>query len=262
MNQQLQSSEQGHPCEKCNGKGEVTFGYVNIRTGVCFKCNGKGYFKNSLETRVKQRQQRAERKEENLEQNWEIFAACEPEVAAFLETHANSDFLRSLRDQAKKRGELSEKQIAAVHSNIDRMNQWEQKGERPAGYDVDLTPVFKKFAIAQQNGLKKPKLRLENFCFYLATGGKNAGAIYVKSGPAYEDTYLGKIFCDGVFFKSRECTAEQVKQLQAISENVLEAAVSYGRNTGNCSCCGRLLTNAKSIELGIGPICLDKWGLA
>jgi hypothetical protein len=254
--------EQKHPCEKCNGRGQVTFGYTYTRTGVCFKCNGKGYFKTSSQHRAKQREQRKARQEEASDTNWEIFEACEPEVAEFInKNYENNSFLSSLREQARKRGDLSPKQIEAVHKNIDRQKSWEQKCEKPAGYEVDLTAVFEKFAAAQASGLKRPKLRLENFCFSLATGGKNAGAIYVKDGPQYEDTYLGKIFNDGVFFKSRECTNEQVEELQAISKNVLEAAVAYGRKTGNCSCCGRLLTNKESIELGIGPICLSKWGM-
>jgi len=39
----------------------------------------------------------------------------------------------------------------------------------------------------------------------------------------------------------------------------LAAAIAYGRETG--SCCGRELTNKVSIDLGIGPICREKWGL-
>ena len=41
----------------------------------------------------------------------------------------------------------------------------------------------------------------------------------------------------------------------------LTAAVRYGKETGSCSCCGRDLTNAESIRLGIGPICREKFGL-
>ena len=41
----------------------------------------------------------------------------------------------------------------------------------------------------------------------------------------------------------------------------LAAAIAYGRETGSCSCCGRELTNKVSIDLGIRPICREKWGL-
>lgn len=32
-------------------------------------------------------------------------------------------------------------------------------------------------------------------------------------------------------------------------------AIEFGKTYGHCCVCGRLLTNYKSIELGIGPIC-------
>lgn len=35
----------------------------------------------------------------------------------------------------------------------------------------------------------------------------------------------------------------------------LDEAVAFGKQFGFCCVCGRLLTNALSIELGIGPIC-------
>ena len=35
----------------------------------------------------------------------------------------------------------------------------------------------------------------------------------------------------------------------------LDEAKTYGRRTGTCCCCGATLTNAVSIEAGIGPIC-------
>lgn len=41
-----------------------------------------------------------------------------------------------------------------------------------------------------------------------------------------------------------------------------EAATAYGKATGQCSCCGRELTNEESIARAIGPICLSKWGWA
>jgi hypothetical protein len=41
----------------------------------------------------------------------------------------------------------------------------------------------------------------------------------------------------------------------------LAASIAYGRRTGQCSICGRLLENAESIERGIGPICAGNFGL-
>ena len=39
----------------------------------------------------------------------------------------------------------------------------------------------------------------------------------------------------------------------------LQAAMKYGKLSGRCCSCGRELTNDGSIELGIGPICAEKF---
>jgi len=39
----------------------------------------------------------------------------------------------------------------------------------------------------------------------------------------------------------------------------LDQAKEYGKVTGTCCNCGRLLTNEDSIEAGIGPICASKF---
>lgn len=38
----------------------------------------------------------------------------------------------------------------------------------------------------------------------------------------------------------------------------LEQAKQYGKMYGMCMLCGRTLTDEKSIEAGIGPVCADK----
>jgi hypothetical protein len=47
--------------------------------------------------------------------------------------------------------------------------------------------------------------------------------------------------------------------LQAIEADPERAAVLYGKASGNCSICGRDLTDPESIERGIGPICAGKY---
>lgn len=39
----------------------------------------------------------------------------------------------------------------------------------------------------------------------------------------------------------------------------LDEAKEYGKVTGTCCNCGRLLTNEESIANGIGPICATKF---
>ena len=39
----------------------------------------------------------------------------------------------------------------------------------------------------------------------------------------------------------------------------LEGAAAYGFATGYCLCCGRELTDPKSVAMGIGPVCANKF---
>lgn len=87
--------------------------------------------------------------------------------------------------------------------------------------------------------------------------GQNAGSLYVKAGGEY----LGKIDQAGQFRRAYGVAEGPVlESLRAVAGDPTAAAVAYGRETGACSCCGRKLTNAESIALGIGPICLENLG--
>lgn len=87
--------------------------------------------------------------------------------------------------------------------------------------------------------------------------GPNVGCLYVKA----EGGYMGKITLSGEFRPAYGVDPSAViEALTAAQKDPTGAAIAYGRGTGNCSCCGRELTNAESIALGIGPICLDRLG--
>ena len=124
--------------------------------------------------------------------------------------------------------------------------------------EVDVSAIATSFAAARANHIQRPKLRLGNVVFSLAPDhGKNAGAIYVKTG----EVYLGKI-ADGRFHPVRDCDATLAAHVIEVASDPHRAAKAYGQHTGKCSCCGRPLTNGESIDLGIGPICRDKYGWA
>lgn len=47
----------------------------------------------------------------------------------------------------------------------------------------------------------------------------------------------------------------------AIDEDTMAAAVAFGRESGECSQCGSPLSNQKSIDAGIGPVCAKNLGV-
>jgi hypothetical protein len=76
-----------------------------------------------------------------------------------------------------------------------------------------------------------------------------------------DDQYLGKVQ-DGKFSRVRECDDATQAQVLEVASDPHNAAIAYGQRTGNCAICSRELTNHASIDLGIGPICAEKYGWA
>jgi hypothetical protein len=103
----------------------------------------------------------------------------------------------------------------------------------------------------QEGAKRQVILRFDGATVKAVTKGCNIGCVYVFTPGGM---YVGKITPAGVYYGDQNL----VEALTRATENPQEAAVAYGRQTGNCSCCGRLLTDPVSIFGGIGPICLGK----
>ena len=162
-----------------------------------------------------------------------------------------------MREAVQKYGDLTEKQFAAAQGSVNKLAA--AKAQAVARVEnakaVDTSKIEAAFATAGAS-LKAPKLRIAGLVLSRAKAtSANAGALYVKAG----DLYLGKIM-GGRFIRSRDCQDAQEATLMAAAEDPKAAAIAYGRLTGSCACCGRELSDPKSIELGIGPVCADKWG--
>lgn len=122
---------------------------------------------------------------------------------------------------------------------------------------IDFSAVHAMFNSAAASGLKKPHFYAENG-LYLSLApahGKNPGAIYVSQNKEY----MGKIV-NGVFQPVALCSEAVKNTLREIAADPKNYAIKFGRETGNCCICNRLLTNEESVKFGIGPICAAKFG--
>ena len=180
------------------------------------------------------------------------FASMHSDVAAWLvEKRKTFDFAASLLNSVLKFGRLTDGQLGAAERCVARSKS---AVEAPTVNTDKLHECFNK---ALEAGLKKPKLRFDGFQASLApVTGRNAGAIYIKNNA----DYLGKIQ-NGKFFAVHGVDPTVINTVSEAITDPLAAAVTYGRRSGSCSCCGRELTVGKSIELGIGPICAEKFGM-
>ena len=165
-----------------------------------------------------------------------------------------NSFARSLVEQIINKGSLSEKQMFAASAMLMKIKQ--NKEEKQSNIvSIDLSNVKKIFDKAHE-AIKSPKFRVDNMVLSRAPdSGVNAGAIYVK----VNGEYAGKV--TGGYWLPCRAPEGTLEKLQEIAKDPLGSAVAYGKRTGNCSACGRDLTNHGSIEKGIGPICAERWGL-
>lgn len=250
------TTEQKFPCGQCAGTGVYQGARVHQEKSHCFACRGKGYFKTDPRKLKKARAAAAKRKQDAKVAVQEINEAL-PIFKDVVENKSWNSFAASLFDQHMNGRAWTERQIAAFAAMMDKARATRAAKDK-AALQVDLTGVVEMFNTAKENGLKRPKYRAEGVVLSLAgPNSANAGAIYVKST---DGEYLGKVVAGKAMLTRAAAAYDAEDKLKAIAASPLDVAVAYGRKVGACACCGRELTDPKSIEAGIGPICADKWG--
>ncbi|WNL50825.1 hypothetical protein RPALISO_238 [Ruegeria phage RpAliso] len=132
-----------------------------------------------------------------------------------------------------------------------------------------FTPIVALMGKIKASGNEWPKVRLSigDSPLVLTVAGNSArfpGSINLTDGGRYPAArFYGRITPLGDFQPSPE--ARKMDQglkaeLWAILSKMKagkaeEVFAEHGHATGNCCMCGRPLSNAESVELGIGPIC-------
>jgi hypothetical protein len=142
----------------------------------------------------------------------------------------------------------------------------ERQQPRAAGVVVGtLDRLSTLFRAALEHGLRRPRLTFarEGRKFTVNPAkpdGANPGALYVKA----DGQYLGKVL-GGRFMSVRDAAPEAVEQAQTllaeIAADPVNAARVHGHATGMCCFCARTLTDGRSVAMGYGPICAEKYGL-
>lgn len=250
------STEKVYPCGQCAGTGLYAGVRGHQEKSNCFACRGKGYFKTDPRKLEKAKLQRAKKKRDATE-SAQALNISSPIYESVVSMASWNELATSLMEQHNSGRTWSEKQVAAIQGMVARME--ERRALRAAeAQAVDLSAIVNLFVTAKASGYKRPVYRAEGLKISLAPESSvNAGALYVKTA---QDEYIGKV-ADGKFYGTSAASDEHKLALTTIAINPRDAAVRYGRQTGNCACCGRALSNKESVEIGIGPICIKNWGL-
>ena len=164
------------------------------------------------------------------------------------------------QDLARKFNKLSPAQYAWAHKlAVDNVNVKVApvKSNEPSQFEA----LFNAFEAAKSKGAKRLTLRFEGINI---KPNRDLSALWVTSQTEKEEgnyglqpKYLGKVTPAGCDSRLSDTVKEVIL---SAANDPLTAAIRYGKVSGECSCCGRELTDPRSIERGIGPICATKFG--
>jgi hypothetical protein len=174
------------------------------------------------------------------------------------------EILRTLRstfaqDLARKFNSLSPAQYAWAHKLA--VDATAQSAPQDNAEVSQFEALFNAFESAKAKGAKRLTLRFQGVN---VKPNRDLSALWVTSQTEREEgnygmqpKYLGKVTRSGC--DSR--LSDDVKEvIMGAAQDPLTAAIRYGKVSGQCSCCGRELTDPQSISRGIGPICAEKFG--
>ncbi|UMO76063.1 hypothetical protein [Planktothrix phage Pra-JY27] len=154
--------------------------------------------------------------------------------------------------------------------HVERMIREAENPQPAPPQRAGLDPIVGLFRQARDKGLKRPKvwLRLSDGTdVRLTVAGDSArhpGTVNVTDGKGFEDgTWFGRVGLDGTWQPSPRVAepATLYAALTCLAADPAKTAALHGQRTGSCAFCARGLDDARSIAVGYGPICAEKWGL-
>ena len=189
------------------------------------------------------------------------------ESITFESTLSDAKVLQTLRglrsnfaqDLARKFNKLSASQYAWAHKLAVDANAPVAvvESNQPSQFEA----LFNAFEAAKAKGAKRLTLRFEGVN---VKPNRDLTALWVTSQTEKEEgnygmqpKYLGKVTRTAIDSRFSDTVRETI---MGAASDPISAAIRYGKVSGECSCCGRELTDPRSIERGIGPICADKFG--
>jgi hypothetical protein len=178
---------------------------------------------------------------------WTVFRSTYPDVADWIfKNSTGNPFAMSLYNQATSRGHLSLKQIDAVRANIARGSAGNVAVRHSGGFDVSkLFVVLQKHSKFYAGRLVITRKNGDTLCWVL-----------------WDETCVGKLENGQatLFVKRAGQDLPEIRALlEEFEEAPLQAAMKYGKLSGVCCSCGREITADDSLELGIGPICAQRF---
>lgn len=144
----------------------------------------------------------------------------------------------------------------------ERLEREKQEAERKKAFrSTALEKIAAAFELAKLNGLKRVSLRIKQLYFYIPKKVHNFGEVENHILIRHKNKYIGKLTMDGDFFEGNYTNDEDFMALMMLKSDLKAMVTDHGKERGECACCGRELTDPRSIEMGIGPLCAERWGI-
>ena len=188
-----------------------------------------------------------------------------------LRDEEQGSYVAEMRDQLLTRRALSVAQVRGIWNSVRAAVQRAREEAAEAALNDDQPPRFQGIARLLANldeRVNYPKVALphgDDANVWLSVAGAKArfpGSINVTSSPRYGGEWYGRIVDgrpDG-WLAGRADVMDALDKLEA--EPDMESMVAkHALATGRCVVCGHELTNAESLERGIGPVCAKRVGI-
>ena len=179
-------------------------------------------------------------------------------------------FATSLFEHFKKKGYLSDKQWFHVFKFVDLIDN-PPPPPKPEDKLPNINGVYSLMRRAVSPKSKSfPKLWLQlkdsDLRINRATErSKYKGQLMLTDGKEFGcNIFFGRIDTNGDLYLShsgKEVKDELIDLLTRLINDPEKVASEYGKLTGNCFACHRQLSDDRSIEVGYGKVCADKFGL-
>lgn len=192
------------------------------------------------------------------------------ELALPLLPEKDRDFAKSLIDGKwgfKTKGTLSPKQVYWVVTLLERA----MAGPKPAAEPTQVGNFQKVYAIfaTAAKKLKYPKIKLVvgDCPVVLQIAGpkpKQPGVVNVTDGgPFGSNKWFGRVAKDGSWQQGKQYdeSAKVADILGKLAEDPIKTAGEYGKLTGCCCFCNKVLSDPQSAAAGFGATCAQNFGL-
>jgi hypothetical protein len=205
------------------------------------------------------------RKPVQLDQDQQILVDALKSVVSKLNSN-DSNFAESLIKNFFTWGRLSDKQLHWVDVLTQRANT-PVTPQIPV-QQVNVRKIQDLFTVASKK-LRRVKVAVstdagQKVVFARAgSASKYSGQILVTDGgPFGANKFFGRIDHNGDFFSTRSADNDVQNLVKEFADDPSLVAGKYGKLTGGCSFCNRKLDDNRSLKLGYGPVCAQRFNLS